>query len=105
MKQDHRDADIYRRYAVGMYRQAIFSALPHIRASRMLRRLITSPARRRRGRQPNSPDSRRNDADAQVRHDNHHGNHARPDSGQIMAGCAALYEDAENVTVGHQRAM
>jgi hypothetical protein len=35
----HRDADIYHRYAVGLYRQALLGALPDI-----LRRLTTSLA-------------------------------------------------------------
>jgi hypothetical protein len=39
-----RDADIYLRYAVGMYRQALSGALPHVRVGAVLRRLTTSPA-------------------------------------------------------------
>jgi hypothetical protein len=41
---DRRDADIYRRYAVGMYRQALHGALPRVRVGAVLRRLTTSPA-------------------------------------------------------------
>jgi hypothetical protein len=59
LRQVHRDADTYRRYAIGMYRQALFGVLPHVQASRALRGLITSPARRGLGRQPNSLASRR----------------------------------------------
>ena len=39
-----RDADIYLRYAVGMYRQALSGALPQVRIGAVLRRLTTSPA-------------------------------------------------------------
>ena len=57
-RQVHRDSDIYRRYAIGMYRQALSGVLPHVRAGQALRGLITSPARGR-GQQPNSLASRR----------------------------------------------
>jgi len=39
LRRVHRDADNYRRYAVGMYRQALSGALPPDRAGRVLRGL------------------------------------------------------------------
>jgi hypothetical protein len=34
-----RDADIYRRYAVGQYRQALFGSFPYLQASRLPERI------------------------------------------------------------------
>ena len=78
----HRDADIYHRYAVGLYRQALFGALASVRARvpelrprdttslvhAVLRRLTTSLAA------------------------------AGPDGAQVIAGRAALPDDEQNVT-------
>ena len=87
------DADTYQRYAVGLYRQALFSAL---RAA--LRRPATAPAavvvvdNQRAG---------ESNARTRLRHSSHHGrrgNHARCDDRHVIAGYPALPGDEENVT-------
>lgn len=101
----HRDADIYHRYAIGLYRQALFGALAHVRASRvpeirprdttfqvraMLRRMTTSPAV--------AGGEEEDDAETRLCHGNHHGNHAGPDGARVVAGRAALHDDEKHVT-------
>jgi len=104
----HRDADIYYRYAVGLYRQALFGAIAHVRADRVpeirprdprplvravLRRLITSLAA--------AESAGGNNAKTRLRHGNRHGSrgsHAGTGGAQVTAGRAALPEDEKNVT-------
>ena len=101
----HRDADIYDRYAVGLYRQALFGALAYAWASRVpeirprdttfliravLRRLTTSPAA--------AGGEEEDDAETRLCHGNHHGNHAGPDGAPVLAGHAALHDDEKDVT-------
>jgi hypothetical protein len=101
----HRDEDMYRRYAVGLYRQALFGALAQVRAGgapeihptslvrAALRRLTTSPAA--------TKGQQENDAETRLCHANPyrgHGNHAGPDGAQIVAGRPALPGDEKNVT-------
>ena len=104
----HRDADIYHRYAVGLYRQALFGALASVRASivpenrpgdmaslarAVLRRLTTSLAAAEWQEEDN--------AETRLCHGNHHGsrgNHAGPGSAQLIAGRPAIPGDEKNVT-------
>jgi hypothetical protein len=101
----HRDVDIYHRYAVGLYRQALFGALAHVRASRAPEigpRDTTSLVRAVLGRLTTSlaATGRREENDAETRlcHGNHHGSHAGPDGAQVIAGCATLPGDEKDVT-------
>jgi len=112
----HRDADLYQRYAVGLYRQALFGALPQVVTARRvlglrprdmapvvraaLRRLTTAPAAVE-DHNRTSQRAGKSDAKTRLRHSSHHGgrgNHARPDGGHVIAGHAALHGDEEDVT-------
>ena len=97
----HCDVDVYQRYAVGLYRQALFSAL---RAA--LRRLTTAPAAAVENNKRTSQRAGKSNARTRLRHSSHHGSrgsHARPDGGHVIAGYTALPGDEENVTAVRRR--